>query len=310
MKISVIVPVYNGENTIKRLVDELVRILTRDGLEIVLINDGSRDKSHEACVSIFEKYRNIVKYIDLARNFGEHNAVMAGLNYSTGDYAVIIDDDFQNPPEEIEKLTDTAIKEKRDAVYSYYDKKYHSVFRNLGSAFNNTIATFLLNKPRNLYLSSFKCINRFMINEILKYRGPFPYIDGLILRSTHNIGTVCVRHDKMQKEKSGYTLKKLISLWLNMFVNFSIVPLRISTVLGLFFSIAGGMFSVYSIIDKILRPDIPMGITSIFVAVLIFSGIQLLMLGLIGEYLGKLFLTDNQTPQYLVRDVYKKDNAC
>lgn len=304
MKISIIIPIYEGAGTIANLVDELVNSLTRSELEVVLVNDGSRDNSHEVCISLFRKYKNVVKYICLARNFGEHNAVLAGLNNATGDYAVIIDDDFQNPPGEIEKLIDKATAGQYDVVYSYYNKKYHSWFRNLGSQFNNFVANCLLNKPKDLYLSSFKCLSRFITQEVIKYKGPFPYIDGLILRSTQNIGKVKVKHAKRKEGKSGYTLKKLIRLWLNMFVNFSIYPLRISVFFGFLFLILAVILSISTIIERIINPDIPAGFASILVAILAFGGIQLLMLGLIGEYLGKLFLTDNQTPQYVIRHIF------
>lgn len=307
MKISVLIPVYQGSRTIGRLTDELVGKLKANSLEIILVNDGSTDSSHEACLGISKKYIAIVKYIYLSRNFGEHNAVMAGLNHATGDYTVIIDDDFQNPPEEIEKLVNKTVEEHRDVVYSYYAEKHHSFLRNLGSAFNNIIASYLLNKPRDLYLSSFKCMNRFIVNEIIKYKGPFPYIDGLIWRSTRSIGKVLVMHKKREEGKSGYSFRKLVRLWTNMFVNFSIYPLRLSAFLGALFSLIGIISSICLVIDKIAHPDIPMGITSILVAILIFAGVQLIMLGLIGEYLGKLFLMDNQTPQYVIRETITHD---
>ncbi|MCK4326210.1 glycosyltransferase family 2 protein, partial [bacterium] len=202
MRISIVIPVYNGEKTIGKLIDELVKNLTISDLEIILVNDGSRDNSHEVCVSIFKKYKDVVKYICLARNFGEHNAVLAGLNNATGDYAVIIDDDFQNPPTEIQKLIDEAIAGQYDVVYGYYSKKRHPWFRNLGSSFNDVVANYLLNKPKDLYLSSFKCINRFVVQEITKYKGPFPYIDGLVLRTTQNIGKAKVEHVKREEGKS------------------------------------------------------------------------------------------------------------
>lgn len=304
MKISVVIPVYESAATIRKLVDELIINLRLHELEIILVNDGSSDNSHDECILAFKKYPDIIRYIWLTKNFGEHNAVLAGLNNVTGDYAVIIDDDFQNPPEEINKLINEAIQHKYDVVYSHYTKKQHSRFRNFGSWFNNLVATWLLNKPRYLYLSSFKCLNRFIIQEIIKYKGPFPYIDGLILRSTRNIGKVLIQHDKRRKGKSNYTFKKLIMLWFNMFVNFSINPLRLSTILGFSLFVIGFILSFYSIIEKILNPGIPMGVTSIFVAILLLSGIQMLMLGVLGEYLGKLLLADNQTPQFVVRTIF------
>lgn len=306
VSLSVVIPVYRGAQTIGRLVDELAATLKKYRLEIVLINDASPDNSHQICLNLAKKYSQRIKYLQLARNFGEHNAVMAGLNHATGDYAVIIDDDFQNPPSEIEKLVNRAIAAQLDVVYSYYTKKKHSWFRNFGSRFNNLIASVLLNKPRNFYLSSFKCLNRFTINQVIKYSGPYPYIDGLIWRSTRKIGKVLVKHVRRTEGKSGYTLRKLTHLWLNMFVNFSIYPLRVSTFLGVLFSFLGAALAVFFTIDKILHPEIPIGITTILIAILIFAGVQLLMLGLIGEYVGKLFLTTNLSPQYVIRHFYQK----
>lgn len=307
MKITVVIPVYNGAKTISGLIDELVGHFGKDELEIVLVNDGSLDSSHQICVGIHKKYIKIVKYVSLAKNYGEHNAVMAGLNSATGDYVAIIDDDFQNPPSEIRKLLDKAISDNLDVVYGYYGKKQHSWFRNAGSKFNDILANILLDKPKGLYLSSFKCMNRFIVKEITKYKGPFPYIDGLILRSTRNIGKVLAKHDERKKGKSGYTLRKLVRLWLNMFVNFSIYPLRLSALLGFAFLGIGIFSSIWLVIEKVLNPNIPMGITSILIGILVFGGIQLLILGVIGEYLGKLYLTDNQTPQYTIREVLSND---
>ena len=305
MKTSVVIPVYKGAKTIGSLTEALIDSIKSYEFEIVLVNDGSPDNSHEICLGLYKRHAPIVKYICLARNFGEHNAVMAGLSHATGDYAVIIDDDFQNPPEEIPKLVDEAVRKNYDVVYSYYSRKQHSYFRNMGSAFNNLVASFLLNKPVDLYLSSFKCMNRFVINEVIKYDGPFPYIDGLIWRTTNNVGRVLVRHEKRQDGRSGYSLRKLVRLWLNMFVNFSIYPLRMSTLFGVLFSFLGVALSVLLVIDKLLHPNIPMGLTSILVAILVFSGVQMIMLGVIGEYLGKLFLSHNRTPQYIARDIFK-----
>lgn len=311
MEISIVIPVYNGAGTIGLLVDKLFKNLSDYRLEIILVNDSSKDNSHEVCIGIFKKYKNSVVYLSLAKNFGEHNAVLAGLNHASGDYTVIIDDDFQNPPEEIRKLIDTAVSGQYDVAYAYYEEKFHSRFRNLGSSFNNLVASYLLNKPKDLYLSSFKCINRFTAQEIIKYKGPFPYIDGLILRATRNIGKVMVRHDERRQGRSGYTFRKLVRLWMNMFVNFSVYPLRISTIFGLILSGFGGLSIIYLIVDKLLHPEIQAGATSILVSILIFAGIQLIMLGLIGEYIGRQFLTTNQTPQYVIHDIYidKKKGA-
>jgi undecaprenyl-phosphate 4-deoxy-4-formamido-L-arabinose transferase len=303
--LSIVIPVYNGAATIGDLVGRLTEVLAAGSFQIVLVNDGSRDRSHEVCLELSSKYP-FLTYLNLSRNFGEHNAVMAGFNHADGDYTVIMDDDFQNPPEEVLRLMEEARRGKFDVVYTYYGKKRHHWLRNLGSRFNNLVANFMLEKPRDLYLSSFKCLSRFAVEEVLKYKGPFPYIDGLLLRCTGNIGKIEVSHARRKAGRSGYTPRKLIRLWLNMFLNFSVMPLRASSLLGLLFSAAGLVLSVFVVIEKLLYPDTPIGWPSLIVVIMIFSGVQLIMLGLIGEYLGRLFLSTNATPQYSVRDVYKE----
>ena len=195
--LSIIIPVYNSEKTIAALVDKLF-LETRESceLEIVLVNDQSKDNSEAVCIKLNEKYTPRLKFYSLAKNVGEHNAVMAGLNQMSGDYAVIMDDDFQNPVSEVIKLLDYALNHDVDVVYTFYEKKQHSYFRNLGSSFNNTVATIMLKKPKDLYLSSFKLLNRYLVNEIIRYDLPFPYIDGLILRTTSRIGKIQVQHEK------------------------------------------------------------------------------------------------------------------
>ncbi|MDP3265864.1 MAG: glycosyltransferase family 2 protein [Sulfuricurvum sp.] len=302
MKISICIPVYNGAMTITALVEEVKKTLHKYEFEIILINDGSKDNSEEVCVNITKQY-DFVKFIALRKNFGEHNAVICGLNYATGDYTVIIDDDFQNPPSEILALIDEANK-GYDVVYSRYEEKKHHWFRNLGSKFNDLVATWLLDKPNGLYLSSFKLIRKEVVEEIVKYKGPFPYIDGLILRVTDNIGTKTVEHTKRVEGESNYTLSKLISLWLNMFVNFSIKPLRIATVVGVAISVCSFILGIYFIVEKLLLPDASLGWTSLMVSILFLSGIQLIFLGIIGEYLGKQYLDQNGTPQWVIKKEY------
>lgn len=288
--------------TITALVEEVKKTLHKYEFEIILINDGSKDNSEEVCVNIAKQY-DFVKFIALRKNFGEHNAVICGLNYATGDYTVIIDDDFQNPPSEILALINEANK-GYDVVYSRYEEKKHHWFRNLGSKFNDLVATWLLDKPNGLYLSSFKLIRKEVVEEIVKYKGPFPYIDGLILRVTDNIGTKTVEHTKRVEGESNYTLSKLISLWLNMFVNFSIKPLRIATVVGVAISVCSFIFGIYFIAEKLLYQDTSMGWTSLIVSILFLSGIQLIFLGIIGEYLGKQYLDQNGTPQWVIKKEY------
>ena len=303
MKVSVCIPVYKGARTIKNLVDEIFRELTSHfSVEVVLVNDCSPDNSDEICKQLARDYKD-VKYISLRKNYGEHNAVMCALNYSTGDYVAIVDDDFQNPPAEIVKLVEEA-KRGIDVVYSKYHKKEHHFFRNLGSKFNGKVSNWLLDKPKNLYLSSFKLICKDVVKEIIKYKGPTPYIDGLILRTTNNISSVFVTHDKRHEGQSSYTLKKLVSLWLNMFINFSIKPLRIFSLFGIFVTAFSFLASVIFVTQKIINPELQLGWTSVMVSILFFAGVQIVFLGLIGEYVGKHYLQSNGTPQWTIKEEY------
>ena len=310
LKTSIVISVYNGALSIGRLVDELIfRLSLVFNIEIVLVNDCSPDNSEEVCIGITKKHPEFVSFYSLSMNVGEHNTVMAGLNKAIGDYAVIIDDDFQNPVSEVIKLIDYMINSNYDVVYTYYEEKKHSIFRNLGSQFNDKVANVMLKKPKNLYMSSFKIINRFLIDEVIKYNLPYPYLDGLILRSTSNIGKIKVSHTARQIGKSNYTLRKLISLWMNMFTNFSILPLRISIVLGFIFSFIGFLISIDAIIEKIINPHLPQGYTFIVIIISFYAGIQLIAIGMVGEYLGRLFMAHNKKPQYSIRKSFNEKLA-
>ncbi|PZM82056.1 MAG: glycosyltransferase [Candidatus Margulisiibacteriota bacterium] len=300
MKISICIPVYNGSETIVQLVAEVIDRLGSDLFEIILVNDGSKDNSEFVCTQLANSNK-LVKFISLRKNFGEHNAVMCALNYVAGDCAVIIDDDFQNPPDEIMKLVIEA-SNGYDVVYSYYEKKKHHWFRNLGSAFNDYVATQLIGKPRDLYLSSFKLISRDVVTEIIKYKGPFPYIDGLLLRATNNIGKVMVNHFSRREGVSNYTLSKLASLWLNMFINFSIKPLRLFIGFGMLVALLSFILLVNVVFEKIQNPGMPLGWASTTVLILFFSGVQIVFMGLIGEYIGKSYLDQNNTPQWVIKN--------
>lgn len=302
MKLSICIPVYNGSDTISPLMENLDSTFSNIEKEVVLVNDGSRDNSAEVCKNLCKKY-DYVKFINLRRNYGEHNAVMCALNYCTGDYAVIIDDDLQNPPEEIFKLLNE-IEKGYDVVYSKYHEKKHHWFRNFGSKVNDVFATWLIGKPKNLYLCSFKIINRAMIEELKKYKGPFPYIDGLLLRATNNVSSVFVEHKARTQGKSNYTLGKLLNLWLSMFINFSIKPMRFITITGLIISLVSVVMALFFIVEKIMNPQTVPGWTTIIVLLLFFGGLQSTFLGVIGEYIGKNYLDQNNTPQWVVKETF------
>ena len=299
--ISIVIPVFNSENTIAELVTKLVDRLDKQYIfEIILVNDCSSDNSENICIQLYHKYPKTLKLFSLAINVGEHNAVMAGLNNANGDWVIIMDDDFQNPVDEVLRLIDFSTNTHFDDVYTWYKNKKHSLLRNFGSYFNNKVANVMLKKPDKLYLSSFKSIHTNVVKEIIKYDLPYPYIDGLILRTTRNIGKIEVEHKNRAKGKSGYTFKKLVSLWLNMFTNFSVLPLRISIFIGTVLSIVGFLFAIITIIEKLSHPEIPQGYASIVVVLIIFLGVQLIFLGVIGEYLGRLFIANNKHPQFFI----------
>lgn len=300
--VSIVIPVYNGELTIGPLVRKLDELLAPlYPLTIILVNDASPDSSLSACLKVQKEVHTPIHILDLSRNFGEHNAVMAGLHHVTTDYTVIMDDDFQNPPTEVRKLIEKA-EEGYDVVYTKYPEKQHAWWRNIGSSFHNAIATLMLKKPRDLYLSSFKVLNNFTIRQILRYSGPYPYIDGLVLRATRHIGVVEVQHAPRATGRSNYTMTKLVQLWLNMFTNFSILPLRIATILGLCSSFLGLLFGVVVVIEWFRNPDLPIGWASLAFVSVMFAGIQLTLIGVVGEYVGRIFLFQNSAPQFIVRN--------
>jgi undecaprenyl-phosphate 4-deoxy-4-formamido-L-arabinose transferase len=301
-ELSLVIPVYNGSRTIGPLVEHIAKIFGSTSFEIVLVNDGSEDDSEMVCAELAKKFPQSVTFVHLSRNFGEHSAVLAGFTQARGRYIAVLDDDGQNPPEEIVRMLDELKRKNYDVVYGHYIEKKHSRFRNLGSRFNDRIATLMLHKPKDLYLSSFKVMNRFLVNEIIKYRGPYPYTDGLIYRVTRKIGQIPVEHRASQSGSSRYTLRRLVRLWLNMFLNFSIKPLRISVYVGLLASCLSLVALVAILIDKLwITKNVTLGIPTVLGSVVFFSGIQLMILGLVGEYLGRLYLDQTGTPQYVVR---------
>ena len=299
--LSIVVPVYNGAATVGTLVEALETLEVPGGLEIVLVVDGSPDNSLEVCRALLAKARVPITLVNLARNFGEHNAVMAGLHQARGAHVINMDDDLQNPPSELLKILEHAQRTGADVVYTYYAAKEHESWRNLGSRFTNWVADILLDKPRGLYLSSFRCMSAFLVEQVLKYDGPFAYIDGLILQSTQSIERIQVVHLPRAEGRSNYTFRRLVRLWMNMFLNFSVMPLRIATLAGAAFSVLGGLVAVAVVIEALFF-DTPRGWASVMAAVLLLSGVQLSILGIAGEYLGRLFLTANRKPQFIIRD--------
>lgn len=306
--LSIVVPVYNGAESVPVLVEALSQLDVPGGLEIVLVNDCSPDNSLAVCRDLCRRNDVALTVVNLARNFGEHNAVMAGLSHARGAYIINMDDDLQNPPEEVVRLWRYAVDRDYDVVYTCYADKQHAAWRNLGSRFTNWCADFLLDKPKGLYLSSFRCISAFTAKSILAHTGPFPYIDGLIMQVTQNIGQLQVEHLPRAGGHSNYTVRRLVRLFLSMFLNFSVMPLRIGTLVG-FVMAALGILVFLIVLYEAVTGGTPEGWASLMAATLLLAGVQLIMLGLMGEYLGRLFLTVNRKPQFIVRDIERNMRA-
>lgn len=306
LQLSVVIPVYNSEDCLNELAKRLTDILDNLGrtYEIVLVNDCSPDNSWKRIVDLCEIYDRL-KGISLRRNFGQDSAIMAGLNYSSGEAAIIMDDDLQHDPADILFLLE-ALEQGYDACYARFSSKKQSRFKNIGSWFNDKVANTILKKPKEIYLSPYKAISREVVNEIVKYDGPYPYIDGLLFRVTRNITQITATHHERYAGKGGYNLRKSIRVWLRLATNFSIIPLRIATTLGFASSSIGFILALIFIIQHFLDGKAPVGWASTVVAILFLGGIQLVSIGIIGEYVGRLFLHQSKEPQFIVEKILEK----
>ena len=299
--LSIVVPLYNAEKTLPALLQEISALQVPGGHELIIVNDGSRDGTEAVALKLIRESHLPIKFLSLSRNFGEHNAVLAGLRAVSGRYVVTMDDDLQNPPTEALKLLAVAEAEKRDVVFGVYERKEHSWWRNAGSWLTNRIADFVVDKPRKLYLCSFRCMSRFVVDEIAKSRTPYPYIDGLIFQVTQNVGTVSVRHVERVEGNSGYNFRKLVRLWISMLVNVSVLPLRLMTLAGLITSALGFLAVIEVVVERLFNAQ-PTGWSSLMAAILLLSGTQLLLLGILGEYVGRIYLGISEKPQSVVRE--------
>lgn len=311
-KLSVVIPCYGSEKTIASVVDRLVKEIETDGryeYEIILVNDSSPDNVFQVIEQKAQENVHI-KGLDLARNFGQHAALMAGYTYCDGEIIVSMDDDGQTPPEEIFKLVDKLKNDTLDVVYALYPEVKQSWFRRLGSSINKYMMEKLLNKPKDIVSNSYFACHRFIVEEMLRYKNPFPYLAGLVFRTTNNIGSVVIHQKERVSGESGYNLAKLASLWFNGFTAFSVKPLRIASFLGCFTAFIGFCFLIYTVVNKLVSPSVPMGYSSTMAALLFIGGCIMLMLGLIGEYIGRSYISLNDAPQYVVRSALNLDDEC
>lgn len=307
MKISFIIPCYNTTTTIYKIVNEIEEEMNKrsgEQYEIILINDASPNPETLPLLKNVVKEKKNIILIDLAKNSGQPNAILAGCRYATGNYIMTSDDDGQTElhrlGEFIEKL-----QEGYDVVCAKYTNRIQpSLFRRIGSGINRLMSDRLIERPKDVYMSTIFLAKRFVIDEIVKYDQPYGYLSGLILRVTQNIGNVEMEQQARKSGKSGYTFKKLFSLWLNGFTAFSIRPLRIADLMGFLFAGFGFILAFVTIIRKLVLVNVSVGWSSLISVILIASGLNLLVLGLIGEYIGRIYMCINKTPQSVIKEIY------
>lgn len=303
--ISIVIPCYRSAKMLAGVVDEInvemKKCRERYDYEIILVNDCSPDDTFDVIRDLCGRQDNITG-VNLAKNFGQHAALMAGFHQVRGNILVCMDDDGQTPAGAIGDLV-KGLEKGSDVVYARYENKHHNAFRNFGSRVNDWMLCFLLDKPRKLYISSFFAAKRFVVDEMLRYQNAYPYVIGLVLRSTRNISNVTVEHKDRREGESGYTLGKLLGLWFNGFTAFSEKPLRIATMVGMICACLGFLYGIYTVIKKLVNPMVPVGFSALMAAIVFIGGMLMVMLGLVGEYIGRMYICMNNAPQYVVREI-------
>ena len=307
--ISFVIPCYRSQNTVSGVVQEIedtMNELAKYAYEVVLVNDSSPDDTWGTIKKLAAE-KEYIRGLNFSKNFGQHAALMAGLRAAKGDVVVCLDDDGQTPADEVGKLLEK-IEEGYDAVYASYAHKQHSFFRNFGSRVNDWMTRVMLGKPKNLLVTSYFAVQRYIVDDMIRYENSYPYVIGLVLRATKNIVNVPVQHREREEGRSGYTLKKLLGLWLNGFTAFSVIPLRIATTIGGICAAGGFVYGAYTIIKRLINPDVPMGFSAIMSALVFFGGMIMIMLGLVGEYIGRIYISLNNSPQYVVKETTNIEN--
>jgi Glycosyltransferases involved in cell wall biogenesis len=304
MRISIVIPCYNSEDSIEGVVDNIKHTLNtskRMDYEIVLVNDCSNDNTFEKIKKIAKANINILG-ISLAYNSGQHNAILAGMRYTSGEYIMVCNDDGQTPFEAIDEMIEQ-LEQGRDAVcIKYVRRKQRNIFRKIGTKADALVANWLIEQPRNIEFSIDFIAKRFVINELIKYNGPYCYMSGLLFRTTKNVGNVMAVQRERKAGQSGYTLKKLLKLWMNGFTAFSIKPLRISAKIGSFFCFIGFAITIVLVFQKIAGLQVDFGWTFLSIIILVSSGLIMILLGLIGEYVGRIYMCLNSSPQFVIKE--------
>ena len=301
--VSFVIPCYRSAKTVgavTREIGETMAAMLQYDYEIVLVNDCSPDDTWEVIRGLAANNKHIAA-VDLAKNFGQHAALMCGMRHSRGDFVVCLDDDGQTPADEVGKLLEK-LEEGYDVVYASYEDKRESGFRKFGSGVNRRMTEIMLGKPKELELNSYFAARRFLVDEMLRYEHCYPYVMGLVLRSTKRICNVPVHHRAREEGRSGYTLAKLLGLWMNGFTSFSVKPLRIATYSGAVIALIGLLYALVVLIRRFTVNAAPLGWTTTTILILIIGGLNLLLLGLVGEYVGRVFMCVNASPQYVERE--------
>lgn len=300
--LSIVVPVYRSATILPKLVEQIDAAMFKEGLakrfELLLVNDASPDNSWAVIRSLATEYA-FVRGINLRRNAGQHNAIMAGLNHVQGKFVAVMDDDLQHPPDALGDML-RALEDGYDVCYTRYINRQHAWWKQAGSRFNDYVATLLLDKPKGLYLSSFKAMRREIAEDIIKYDGPYAYVDGLLLDVTRSITTIDITHQARHEGESNYNFRRLVSLWLKMATSFSILPLRIATYLGFALAALSVLMVIFVVVMKIFHPEFPPGWASLIATILFIGGVQTLCIGMVGEYLGRAYLKLNRKQQFVI----------
>lgn len=297
--ISIVIPVYNSEKGLGELHRQIAGAVQHLNYELILVNDKSPDGSWEKIVDL-SKIDSRVKGISLKKNSGQDNAIMAGLGFATGDYVVVMDDDLQHSPADIIKLLHACSAGTFDICYGLFSSKRQSLWKNIGSKLNEYVAELFLKKPKGLYLSPFKIIRGTLVKEIIQYKGPFPYLDGIVLSLTSNITQIELAHHKRQEGKGNYNLVRSVSVFLKHVTGYSLYPLRIATIVGVLAAAFSFLLGVFFLVDYLTNDSHVEGWITLVLLSVFFNGLILVCLGLIGEYIGRIYLTMTSKRQYVI----------
>lgn len=312
MMISFIIPCYKSEQTLESVVDGIENMMSTKPdfeSEIVLVNDGSPDNTFATIRKLVDKYDNITG-IDFAKNRGQQSAIMAAIKYSKGEIVACCDDDGQTPIDTVFQFIEKMETEGYDVVCAnYVNRGKRSLFRRFGSWLNDQMSIYFLDKPKDVNTSVYFVAKRFVAEEMAKYDNPYPYITGLLLRTTGRIGNVDVEQKSRLAGQSGYNFKRLLSLWVNGITTFSIKPLRLANIIGCLLALIGFVIIIVLVIEKLLNPHVSLGWTSIIATNLLVGGIIMMILGVIGEYIGRIYICLNKTPQYVERTVIGRNSG-